>query len=219
MKSEICARLEIALHDKFLSCGEILSADAIAEFISDIEYSGEFSPGELSADDIRLAVYDASDRFVDSMQGNCLDTWQGQGCKGKPGEWLSDESAYDDQMARYESMRPRNQRKAAIIASLSAPAEKMHASPAPAAEPQFRATIKKDAFGDYAVRLYGKASPRTCLASYFSPDKDDAKQTADKMLADAEAEWLAFNSPTPDEIAFNAGADIPGLMHSIRLSY
>jgi hypothetical protein len=104
------------LNEKFLSSGEILPARAIAEIVADYEADEK---NRLDDKVVFQAIYDASDRFVDSMVENAYDTWDEQGRKGKPGEWLGSQDDLDAVVARYEAMRPRNARIAELVAKLA----------------------------------------------------------------------------------------------------
>ena len=88
------------LHDKFLSCGEILPAADIARIICEHEFDLEV---ELDAQTVLASVREAGERFVDSMVQNEHDTEEavadGLYC-GFPIDPL------EARVAKWENMRP-----------------------------------------------------------------------------------------------------------------
>lgn len=116
MKSDSYSSLVNRLSDSFSNCGEVMDAKFCAEIISTFEMdeNAEFSP-----DEIRRAVREASDNFVDSITENCHANWESD-CKYKPKyPRYESESHYEADIVRYEAMRPRNVRKAIAFKALS----------------------------------------------------------------------------------------------------
>ena len=87
------------LHDKFMTSGEIAPVSHLAELIQDYERHWD---QEFDAYEIKRAVRDASDSFVDSMVANEYNTHY---------DCLDDQDAA---VARWEAMRPSVRRRAAI---------------------------------------------------------------------------------------------------------
>jgi hypothetical protein len=99
--------LEACFHEDFISSGEILPSEYIAETVAEFEKENACV---LSPEDIHRALWNAKDSFVDSMQGNVQDGYNYEG------RHRETETEYEEELARYEAMRPAKVRQAEVQA-------------------------------------------------------------------------------------------------------
>jgi hypothetical protein len=85
------------LHEAFVTCGQILNPDHIAEFIADYEWENDI---ELTTKAITSSVREAKDRACDSFINNAVDSRSAWG----------DEAA-DAEIARWKAQRPKKVRQ------------------------------------------------------------------------------------------------------------
>jgi len=105
------------LHYRFIQCGEILSAEYIAQIVCDYERQEET---RLDDREIFSAINDAADSFVDAMQENAFQTWVEQGRQGKEDGLFESEAAFLNYLADYESMRLATVRERELKKAISA---------------------------------------------------------------------------------------------------
>lgn len=141
-------RLTEILHDAFLTCGEILPAAHIAQIIWEYEFN---SNTEHDAETILCAIRDAGEQFVDSMQGNTSDGYNYEG------RHRETETAYQEELDRWEAMRPSVVRRKAI---------EVIATPAPTTTGNTLTKVSDVARGEY-VRFSDRDSAPVWIKGHY----------------------------------------------------